>query len=279
MTLSGFDFQGKRVLLTGAAGGVGTAIALRLAREGAQLALADRDVSGLDALGERLAQIQGRRPETYTVDLASPQSLEALCRAVGNGPLDVLINNAGIAPGGVFAGQAPKTLDAILDINLRAVLGLTHRLLPRLLQRPEAAIANVASAAGLLAPGGMAAYAASKFGVVGFSEALRAELRGRVRVCVVCPAFVQTDIMQHSVAITGEGAATVQAIGEMVHRYGLPADRVARAVLDGIRRDRGRVVPGLAPHLLLLLRRLSQPLTDGVNHRLFRHLCERGILQ
>lgn len=274
-----FDLCGKRVLITGAAGGVGTALALRLSREGARLALADRDVPGLKVLADRFAHGPGQLPEIYEVDLASPASLDSLCEALGDDPLDVLVNNAGIAPGGVFSQQAPATLDTVIDINLRAAMRLTQRLLPRLLARPRAAVANVASAAGLLGPGGLAAYAASKFGLVGFSEALRAELRGRVGVSVVCPAFVQTDIMHHTVAITGEGAESQDALSALAHRYGLPPDRVARATLDAIRHDRGRVVPGALPHLLLALRALSPDLADLANHRLFRLLSEQGALR
>jgi short-subunit dehydrogenase len=270
-----FDLRGKRVLLTGAAGGIGTALALRLAKAGALLELADRDEDGLQRLVARLAAFPGPAARPHGVDLASPDALDGLCAALGDGPLDVLINNAGIAPGGAFCQQAPATLDAVLDINLRAAMGLTHRLLPRLLERPRAAIASIASMAGLLGPGGLAVYAASKFGLVGFSEALRAELRGRVGVSVICPPFVRTDIIARTAAVTCEGAEQVAGLTALVQRLGLPPDRVARACIEAIAHDRGRVLLGAAPRALLALRALSPSWADRANHAAFRLLARR----
>ncbi|MCK5798373.1 MAG: SDR family NAD(P)-dependent oxidoreductase [Deltaproteobacteria bacterium] len=271
-----FDLRGSHVLLSGAAGGIGSAVATRLHRAGARLVLTDRDGEALKVVAGHL---DARRPPSCLVaDFAAPMGVDGLVSQLQDRSLDVFIQCAGIAPGGGFEGQSAATIDAVLDINLRAAIALTHRLLPQLLAARHAAIVHVASGAGLLGPGGLAAYAASKFGLVGFSEALRAELRGRVYVSVVCPPLVRTDIIRNTAALAGGEPEDVTALHALVHRFGMDPDRVARAIINAIERNRGRVVVGVASRALLLARAVSPSLTDRVNHAVFRALSRRGTL-
>lgn len=279
------SLEGKRVVLTGAAGGIGSVLARMLTDLGARLELVDRDADGLDHLLGSLSAVRpGCRVRTFAVDLTAPGGVDRLAADLGPEPLHVLINNAGVAPGAVFGDMAPSDLDWVLDTNLRTVVRLTHRMLPCLFAAGRAQIVNVASAAGLAGAGGMCVYAASKFGVVGFSEALRAELADRgVGVSAVCPAFVRTRIIHNSKpAPSGDPAADAERIDKLdglVQRKGISPEKVARLVLKAIRRNRGRVVIGAGTRALLVLRFFCPSLLDRINRSNFLKLKRWGMLR
>ena len=179
--------------------------------------------------------------------------------------------------------MAEATVTSAFETNLCATVMLTQRLLPQLLANERAHIVNVASGAGLLAPGGMAAYAASKFGVVGFSEALRAELSdARVGVSVICPPFVATPIVSKSSGDLGrlppEEVARIRRLDQMVQQRGISPDAVARRIIRAIEKNQGRVVMGALPRLLLALRFFFPRLTDRLNQLNYRKMKEDGLL-
>jgi short-subunit dehydrogenase len=269
------SLRNRTVLLTGAAGGIGRALARQLAvGEGARLVLVDRDGKGLSRLRAEL-EAAGAQTTTYECDLRSRGAVEALGEAVRQSPLDVLVNNAGVAFGASFEETTVEEIDAALEVNLVALMHLTRLLLPQLLASPRGFIVNVASAGGLVGAGGMAAYAASKFGVVGFSESLRAELRHRgVGVSAICPAFVRTDIVRNSAAsLTGRaGGAEVESLSSLVWRLGVSPETVARAASRAIQRDEGVVVVGAVPRLLVLAHALFPELSARLNHALYIRL-------
>lgn len=276
------DLKGRHVLVTGAAGGIGAALSRLLVRAGVgRLILVDRDVAGL----QRLKHDLGDAPVTLLeADLASRPSLEGLVEGLRGQRLDVLVNNAGVAPGGSFGAMDYTTIEVALATNLTATVFLTHHLLPALLASDRAAIVNVASGAGLLAPGGMAAYAASKFGVVGFSEALRAELRAAgVGVSVICPAFVRTRIVRNSLPAAGplsdDQAARVERLDRLVQARGVSAEAVATRIVRAIERDQGRVVLGLVPRILIALRFFFPRAADRANRANFRNMTRDGLLR
>ncbi len=260
-------------------------LCFRLLKEGvATLILIDRNAKALQALKDKLEQTA---PDVdisaYKTDLASRESLSLLVDKLEHATIDVLINNAGIAPSGTFSEMSWDAVESVIETNFRALVFLTHRLLPKLLANDNAFIVNVASGAGLLAPGGMAAYAASKFGVVGFSEGLRAELvEKNIGVCAICPPFVQTNIVKNSQVTNGDlshaDKAQLEKLDKMVQQKGLRPEYVAETIVHAIKKNKNRVALGVLPKLLLVMRFIFPSLTDWVNGIIYRRLKRQGLL-
>lgn len=184
----------KVVLVTGASRGIGRAIALRFAREGADLVLAARDRAELQGLESEILAL-GRRCLVVPTDLRQPDDIEALARQAEGyfGQVDILINNAGV---GYWAPVTELDLDQyeeMFEVNMRAVFLLTKAVLPPMLARGEGHIVNIASTSSRWTYPEGTLYCASKFAVLGFNEALAKELRTTgVRVTAVCPGQVNT---------------------------------------------------------------------------------------
>lgn len=186
------QLRGRNALLTGAAGGLGNYIARALAAEGVNLALSDLPEAPLDEL---IVELRGKGVgvEAVPADLAEREELHGLVgraeRALG--PIDVLVNGAGLEFAGPFLERAPEEVEALIDVNLVATVVLTRTALPGMLERGRGHVVNVASLAGKAWFPYLAAYSASKHGVVAFTHALRAELADEPVGCsAVCPAFV-----------------------------------------------------------------------------------------
>jgi short-subunit dehydrogenase len=191
-----FDLTGATVVLTGAAGGIGAALAAALAGRGANLALADRNAAGLADVAAA-ARAAGVRVSEHVLDVADRAALEALPEAVlaQHGRVTVLINNAGVALAGDFADVSLADVEWLFDINFWAPVRLTKAFMFALSREPAAHIVNVSSLFGIIAPPGNAAYSAAKFALRGFSEALRHELAGSpVSLTVVHPGGIRTAI-------------------------------------------------------------------------------------
>jgi len=176
------SFNGKIVVLTGAASGIGKALAVLLATRGARLALLDKDPDGL-AVTKALCS--GHDVRTYVVDVSNRERMEEVARQVAGdcSTVDVLINNAGVSSSGAIRELTDATLRWTMDINFWGTVYGTRAFLPFLMSRSEAALVNVSSVYGLIGVPGQAAYCASKFAVRGFTEALRQDLRGLGQVC------------------------------------------------------------------------------------------------
>ncbi len=166
-----FQLAGKVALVTGAASGIGAALATGLAAKGCSLLLVDRDAEGLATIAGRIRE-HGSAVETRVVDLGDAEAIRALpdWAAERFGHVDILINNAGVALGGRFDETHLEDFEWLMDINLRAVVRMCHAFLPMLRARPAAQIVNLSSLFGLIAPPGQVAYCTSKFAVRGFSE-------------------------------------------------------------------------------------------------------------
>ena len=191
-----FTISGSTALLTGAASGIGAALAVELARRGAALALADRDAGRLTAVAAQARAI-GARVSEHVLDVSHRAALEALPEAVlaEHGRLNLLINNAGVALAGDFADVAMADFEWLFDINFWAPVRLTKAAMYALAREPASHIVNVSSLFGIIAPPGQAAYCAAKFALRGFSESLRHELEGSsVSLTVVHPGGVRTEI-------------------------------------------------------------------------------------
>ena len=191
-----FPLRGATVVITGAAGGIGAALASNLAKRGANLALADRDAQGLNKVAEAARQA-GVKVSTHVLDVADRAALEALPEAVlaEHDRVSVLVNNAGVALAGDFADVTMADFEWLFDINFWAPVRLTKAFMYVLTREPAAHIVNVSSLFGIIAPPGQAAYCAAKFALRGFSESLRHELDGTsVSLTVVHPGGIRTQI-------------------------------------------------------------------------------------
>lgn len=224
------------VVVTGAGSGIGRAIALAFAARGARLHLTDLRQDRLD---ETAAAVRALETEatTHLVDSRRAEDLVRLADAVyaADGRVDVLCNNAGVGHSG-HAHELPlETWQEIIQTNLMGPIHGVVAFLPRLLaQEGRAHIVNTASVAGLLGIPGLSAYCASKFGVVGLTEALAAEVDpDKVRMHAVCPGIIATNIVQDS-KMLAMGAATQAGAVEFYRRHGHDPARVASDVLAAI---------------------------------------------
>jgi short-subunit dehydrogenase len=185
---------GRRVLLTGAAGGIGTAIARELVAGGAAVLLVGRNRSSLERVAAGLPQ-HAERLELFVADLTVATERAALVEfaARWRGGIDALINNAGVNDLALFEAQDPDQIDRLCDANVRAPLHLCHALLPVLRRAPRADIINVGSVFGSIGYPGYAVYSATKFALRGFTEALHRELSGStVRAHYLAPRATRT---------------------------------------------------------------------------------------
>lgn len=221
---------GARVLLTGASGGIGGAIARRLASGGAQLVLSGRREPELAALA---AELGGR---AIPADLAEPAEVERLLAAAGD--QDVLVACAALPGSGRLAALAQVGIDRALEVNLRAPIALAHALGPAMVERGRGQLVFIGSLSGVAASSGASVYCATKFGLRGFALSLRAELHGTgVGVSIVEPGFVREAGMY-----ADAGVALPPWIGTR------RPSQVAAAVARAIERDRGELLVA-PPHL------------------------------
>jgi NAD(P)-dependent dehydrogenase (short-subunit alcohol dehydrogenase family) len=185
--------NGKVAVVTGGARGIGNAIAHALAREGAVVAIGDLDLAAAETAAARL----GGRSLGLALDVTDRPGFTAFLDAVEQrlGPLDILVNNAGIMPLQPLEEESDASITRQLEINLHAVIHGTQEAMRRMRPRGTGHIVNVSSLAGRAPAPGLATYVATKHGVIGLSEAVRAELRGTgVEVTVVMPGFARTEL-------------------------------------------------------------------------------------
>ncbi|MTD16000.1 SDR family NAD(P)-dependent oxidoreductase [Nakamurella sp. YIM 132087] len=236
-------------LVTGATAGIGAAFAVHLATQGYDLVLVAR---GTDRLQERratLLTLGAPTVELITADLTHAADREEVAERLARpgAPVDLLVNNAGIGLGKEFLESTPDDLQRQIDLNVTAVVRLTHAVLPGMVQRGHGGVINVASIAGLVAGRGTT-YAGSKAFVVSLSEGLSMSLRGTgVRVQALCPGFVRTEFHDRAgIDMTKTPDALYVDI-----------DLVVRTSLDDLRHDRPLSIPGPLYKVIATLSRLA----------------------
>lgn len=255
-----YRVDGGVALITGAAGGIGAALAERLVRDGSNVALVDRNAEGLEDLAGRLRVRRPDRQVTAIVaDLARSEApAEVVAQALAeHGRLTLLVNNAGVALAGRFEQVSIADVDWLLAINLRCVLAMTSAALPNM--APGAQITNISSLFGIVAPVGNSVYSASKFGVRGFSMALRTELAPRgIGVTTVYPGGIKTAIARHARRGAGVSEVEWEAGLRAYDRFLVIEPAVAaRKIADGIVRRRARVLIGPETYAGDVLARLA----------------------
>ncbi len=255
--------RNKSALVTGAASGIGRAIAVQLACEGVDLFLLDVDQAGLvdvvSAVKRKGVDAIGRR-----CDVSEPTQIATSVAHILDrwGGVDLLVNNAGITYYGQTHEMSAEHCERLLAINLQAPIHFTRELLPTLLERPEAHILNVASFFGLIGTRRLAAYTASKFGLVGFSESLRAEFgRTGLGVTALCPGFVDTKLF----ATASLGSDRQQQ--KLPPRWMLTTpEKIAARAIKAIYRNQAQVVMQPYAKLAHLGKRFFPGLLDWANH-------------
>lgn len=254
-----YTFEGGTAVVTGAASGIGAALAAGLAARGSHLVLLDRDADGLAAVAARVRTPSVRVAE-HVADLADPDAAVAAGEALAaaHPETTLLVNNAGIALAGRFDQVDAAQFDAVMAVNFRAVVTLTRALLPALTAHPGSHLVALSSVFGITAAPGQTAYCASKFAVRGFLESLRGELApAGVGVTCVHPGGVRTNIARD--ALVGPGLPAAQweagrdAFSKMLTMD--PAD-AAETILRAVHRRRPRVLVGRDAVVLDALARL-----------------------
>jgi NADP-dependent 3-hydroxy acid dehydrogenase YdfG len=224
------SLQGKVMAITGASSGIGEATALMAAAEGAKVSLAARRKDRIDALAERIRGDGGEAVAIET-DVAD----EAQCQAFIDqtkeelGGVDILVNNAGVMLLGPVIGAPTEQWRQMVEVNVLGLLYCTHAVLPIMGEAGSGHIVNISSMAGRRASAGAGVYNLTKFGVVGFTEALRQECaRAKVRTTVIEPGWVDTELQGHN-----EHPLVVERMQKMIDKLDkvLEADDIARAVV------------------------------------------------
>ena len=259
-------------VVTGAASGIGRAIAESLADAGCDLALVDLDDGALAATAARVVAA-GRRATVHAADVADRARMAALPDEVlagHGGHVHVVVNNAGVNVAAPFATHSLEDFDWIMGVNLWGVVHGCKFFLPHLLREDEAHLVNVSSLAGLVPFAGQTSYCATKFAVHGFSECLAAELAGSpVGVTTVHPGTVRTNILRSS---RFADTAIRDRLVTLMARHGMRPERAAALVVDAIRRREPHLVIGADAHLLVAARRLWPAFPRQVIGHLYRRI-------
>lgn len=237
-------------VVTGAASGIGRALAVRLAQEGASLAIADVKTEALDETAQMLKPAGGSpcKVTTHVVDVADKERVAAFAREVveAHGRASLLINNAGVGLFGTAEQLSIEDIEWLMGVNFWGVVHGVKHFLPILRREPQAHIVNISSVFGIVSPVGHSAYAASKFAVRGFTEALRHELSGgSVKVSVVHPGGIKTNIANNARPGAGADQAAVErerAIFNIAARTSPEA--AADRIVCGVLRDEERILVG-----------------------------------
>lgn len=256
-------------IITGAASGIGRAVAGQAAAAGALVLATDRNATEL-ARTQELVRAAGGHLETALLDVADPAQITAFAADVAAkypGRRLILLNNAGVALGsGTFDHNSLEDFEWVLSINLWGVIRMTKAFLPLMRAQNRGHIVNVSSVFGLFGMPESAAYSTAKFGVRGFSDALRNELRGSgIRVSTVFPGGVRTNItVSARIAGPHTPALHAHANARFARNALTTPEQAARRILRGIARDKARILVGPDAHVLDWLTRLLPARAAGL---------------
>jgi short-subunit dehydrogenase len=258
-------FNDQVAAITGAGSGIGRALALNLARQGCHLALSDVNAQGL-AETASLARAHGVKVTEQTVNVAEREAVQAWADQVAtdHGQINLIFNNAGVAQGGTTEGNDFSDYEWVMAINFWGVVHGTKAFLPHLKASANGHIINISSVFGLFAQPGMGAYNASKFAVRGFTESLRQELdmaNYGVSASCVHPGGIKTNIANNARmntsmdSLTGKGAeAAKQQFNDQLLKT--TPEKAAQVILDGVLKDKRRILIGMDSHLADKMQRL-----------------------
>jgi short-subunit dehydrogenase len=257
------DLQGRNALVTGGSGGIGVHIARALAQEGMNIVVSGRRQDALASVVDEL-RATGVQAEAVSADLALREQVDSLVDRAEEaiGPLDVLVNNAGLELSGSFTKLSADELSGMVDVNLTAPMLLARAALPGMLERGRGHVVFMSSLAGKTGPAYQASYAATKAGLIGLTQSLRGEYFGAaVGFSVICPGFVAGDGMYERMVAAGVSSNRI-----MSHTT---IEKVADRVVRAIREDQPEVVESGSPvRPLLALAQMSPRLAEQMMRRI-----------
>jgi len=265
--------NGLRVLVTGSSQGIGRALVVEAAKRGCKVLAAARSQPLLDELAAEV-RAAGGTVATVAADVTKPDDRAAMVEAAQRhfGGMDVLVNNAGIGATGHFMDSEPDVLRQIFETNFFGLTETTRAFLPMLKQGTTPAIVNISSVVGKRALPARALYSASKFAVMGFSEAIRAELaKDNIDVLVVSPGLTQTNFSKNML----EQKARMQ----MDHMRGMTSEEVAVATLRAIERGTLDTTLTFKGKLLVLVNRFAPWIVDFFARKKVRELFAEEIAE
>jgi short-subunit dehydrogenase len=263
---------GRVAVVTGAASGIGRALALALARRGMALALVDVNEAGLAETAD-LVRGAGAMVSVHVADVADRARMERLPGEVlaEHGHVHLLVNNAGVSVSGALVDQSLDDFAWLMGINFWGVVYGCKLFLPHLLAEDEAHIVNVSSMFGFIGVPTQISYNAAKYGVRGVSDALLSELSGtRVGVTVVHPGGIRTNIVRASRSSTARDVEETKSMAEVFERRAMAPERAAEKIVRGIERDKGRVRIGAEAYVADWAKRLFPTGTQRLLGFLFR---------
>ncbi|WP_307872708.1 SDR family NAD(P)-dependent oxidoreductase [Paractinoplanes ovalisporus] len=275
-----YPFAGRTAVLTGAASGIGEQLAYGLAVRGSHLVLVDVDATRLSPVADRIRAAHPALDVTPIVaDLADRAQVDGVATQVlaDHPAIGLLINNAGIALGGRFDQVTVDEFEAVMNVNFRAPMLLTHALLPALTATPGGHLVNMSSLFGLISPYGQSAYSASKFALRGLSQVLRAELaENGVGVTTVHPGGIRTRIAESARVGSGVPASDIEPHKRLFAALlTFPPEKAAQQILDAVARRKARLLIASSAKIPDLLARVApvshdrilQALTNAVGGR------------
>jgi NAD(P)-dependent dehydrogenase (short-subunit alcohol dehydrogenase family) len=266
------NFKNRTAVITGAASGIGRAIAVSLARRGCHLALADVNDAGLSETARMArsaqtdptnhsAQRNAPRISQHQLDVADRRAVAAFPQVViaAHPGVDILVNNAGVAVGGMFEAVSEEDFEWLFEINFWGVVRMTRAFLPLLRKSDDARVVNLSSIYGIISPPGETSYSASKFAVRGFSNSLRHELTdSKIGVTVVHPGGIATSIADNARVpkdMPPQEIARRRALAKKA--LTMPPATAGEIIVKGIERRSARVLVGNDAKFLALLERLA----------------------
>jgi NAD(P)-dependent dehydrogenase (short-subunit alcohol dehydrogenase family) len=253
------ELHGTIAAVTGAASGIGRALAVALAEEGCEIAIADVNAHGLRETASMLVST-GVRVSEHVVDVGVRQQVYRFADEVNtqHGQVDLIINNAGVGLASTLEAVSYEDFEWIMAINFWGVVYGSRAFLPHLKARPEAHICNVSSVHGLFTNPGVGPYSSSKFAVRGFTLALAQELKGTsVTVSCVHPGGIKTAIARNTRYPEGASPEERERNVAFFDRWiaHTSPDRAARTIVHGIKRGRARILVGVVAHIFDLAAR------------------------
>jgi NADP-dependent 3-hydroxy acid dehydrogenase YdfG len=256
------QFEGKVAVITGAGSGIGRALALNLAKNGAKLALSDIDIEGLGETVRR-AEALGAVVKSDRLNVVERETVLAYADSVVAhfGEVHQIYNNAGIAYNGDVEKSEFKDIERIVDVDFWGVVNGTKAFLPHLIASGDGHVVNISSLFGLIAVPGQSAYNAAKFAVRGFTEALRQEMlvaKHPVKVTCVHPGGIKTAIARNASVADDENAQTFVEFFDKWLAIHSP-EKAAQTIVNGVRKGHARVVVGWEAKALDLLARIIGP--------------------
>lgn len=262
---------GKVVVITGASSGAGRAMAVELARQGARLVLGARREEALKEVAAECRSLGGDAHEVVT-DTRDAESVHGLLRKALelDGRVDVWINNAGVLAAGALEQVPAAVNDAVIGTNLTGYIHGAHAVLPIFKNQGYGILINNISIGGWFPTPYMAAYCASKFGLRGFSEALKGELKDytHIHVCDLYPAFLDTPGMQHAANFTGKQLSPAPPLYD--------PRQVAHAIVRLIKRPRSKTTLGAFPHLLRMASLVFPVISRSITASLIKNYLKQA---